>query len=55
MKLSRHILMAILTIHLVATGAHAEEDGEAWRPCDDGSDWVQLNNKEWLMGEIKPE
>lgn len=45
--------MAILAIHLAATGAHAEEGGEAWQPADDGFDWVQLNNKEWLMGEIK--
>ena len=53
MKLPRHILMAVLATHLIATGAHAEEDGETWRPPDDGFDWVQLNNKEWLMGDIK--
>ena len=32
---------------------YAEEATNKWRPPDDGSDWVQLKNKEWLMGEIK--
>jgi putative salt-induced outer membrane protein YdiY len=31
----------------------AEQAQSEWRPPDDGFDWVQLNNKEWLMGEIK--
>ena len=31
----------------------AEEVIKEWRPPDDGFDWVQLKNKEWLMGEIK--
>ena len=31
----------------------AEDLASEWRPPDDGFDWVQLNNKEWLMGEIK--
>ena len=31
----------------------AEEAIKEWRPPDDGFDWVQLKNKEWLMGEIK--
>lgn len=31
----------------------AEEAASEWRPPDDGFDWVQLKNKEWLMGEIK--
>ena len=31
----------------------AEQAASEWRPPDDGFDWVQLNNKEWLMGEIK--
>ena len=31
----------------------AEEVASEWRPPDDGFDWVQLNDKEWLMGEIK--
>ena len=38
---------------LLPTLLYAEEAISQWRPPDDGFDWVQLNNKEWLMGEIK--
>jgi len=31
----------------------AEDVASEWRPPVDGFDWVQLNDKEWLMGEIK--
>jgi len=31
----------------------AEQAESEWRPPDDGFDWIQLNKKEWLMGEIK--
>ena len=33
--------------------AIAEGPAGSWRPPDDGNDWIQLNNNEWLMGEIK--
>ena len=45
--------MVFLATQLMAIGAYAEGVDEAWRPPVDGFDWVQLNNKEWLMGQIK--
>ena len=53
MKSLRRILMVFLATQLMAIGAYAEGGGEEWRPPVDGFDWVQLNNKEWLMGQIK--
>ena len=53
MKFLRHILMVFLATQLITIGAYAEGGGKAWRPPVDGFDWIQLNYKEWLMGEIK--
>jgi hypothetical protein len=46
-------LLVFLFSLLLPTFLCAEEVVGEWRPPDDGFDWVQLKNKEWLMGEIK--
>ena len=38
---------------IIPTLVFAKEAVNDWRPPDDGFDWIQINNKEWLMGEIK--
>jgi hypothetical protein len=46
-------LLVFLFSLLLPTFLCAEEAVVEWRPPEDGFDWVQLKNKEWLMGEIK--
>jgi len=45
--------LAFLFFMLLPIFLYAEETIKEWRPPDDGFDWIQIKNKEWLMGEIK--
>ncbi len=49
----RSSLLVFLYFLLLPSFLCAEEAISEWRPPNDGFDWVQLSNKEWLMGEIK--
>ena len=47
------ISLPVFVILLMPPLLFAEEAATEWRPPDDGHDWIQLKNNEWLMGEIK--
>ena len=53
MIIKRYSLLVLVCSLSFPSLLFAEEAASEWRPPDDGFDWVQLKNKEWLMGEIK--
>ena len=53
MIIKRYSLLVLIFSLSLSPLLFAEEAASEWRPPDDGFDWVQLKNKEWLMGEIK--